>query len=144
MHFILVNFRLLIFGESTDACEYTVHVQCSPLICQYTKSWVDAGEAATVAPYAEVGRRRHQCGLQLWHNAKSSDDDIIIAARRRKRAERLFIFIFQSEPGINKSFYENQVIMIIKQWGGGKKKASTLKLYSIQCLKPLQEHNLYP
>lgn len=98
MHFILVNFRLLIFGESTDACEYTVHVQCSPLICQYTKSWVDAGEAATVAPYAEVGRRRHQCGLQLWHNAKSSDDDIIIAARRRKRAERLFIFIFQSEP----------------------------------------------
>lgn len=58
---------------------------------------MDAGKAATVVLYAEVGRRRHQCELQQWHNARLSGD-IIIVVLQRWRAERLFIFLFQGKP----------------------------------------------
>lgn len=59
---------------------------------------MDAGKAATVVLCAKVGRRRHQCELQQWHNAKMSDDDITISVLLHQQAERLFSFIFQSEP----------------------------------------------
>lgn len=58
---------------------------------------MDAGKAATVVLYAEVGRRRHQCELQRWHNARLIGDIIVIVIRHQ-RAERLFSFIFQGEP----------------------------------------------
>lgn len=58
---------------------------------------MDAGKATTVALYAKVERRRHQCELQQWHNATLSND-VTIAVLRRQQAEQLLSFIFQSEP----------------------------------------------
>lgn len=62
--------------------EYTV--QPNSILRVNAQSLVDAGKAATVVLFAEVGRRRHQCELQQWHNGKLSGDIIIIVLRHQQ------------------------------------------------------------